>query len=265
MAGLTKEQKKMWGIVGLIIVGFLLFRAFGGSDARATEPTQWEITDFTKLGGQSFDPDEKVTIYVDVKNLQNVTSSITLEGLILSDNVAENMSLASRAAGVVSPTPNCYESETFVTTVNLEDVEPYETITATLELTMPNTDTETQDGTSNWGDSFVEIVGLYDSCGGYETYSKDTFVLVGKEAIGETCETKADCSGWLWKGLSCVHGECVDSTIQNDVWSGIDVDFSSVTDFYENNTLAFWVIISSLGFLSILFMFRQPKGKTYGR
>jgi len=263
MAGLTKKQKNMWGIVGLIVIGFILFNVFGGGETRSTDPVKWEITDFTELGGQSFDPDEKVSVEVDVKNMQTITDSINLEVVILSDDLAESMSLAGRAAGVVSPTPNCYESETFVTTVTLEDVGPQETITATLEVTMPNKDTEAQDGTSNWGDSFVEIVGLYDACGEYETYSKDTFVLVGKEAIGETCETKSDCSGWLWKGLNCVHGECVDSTITNDVWSGTDYDFSSLTDFYENHTSAFWIIIGSLSLLFILFIFHEPKPKQY--
>jgi len=58
--------------------------------------------------------------------------------------------------------------------------------------------------------------------------------------------------------LNCVHGECVDSTITNDVWSGTDYDFSSLTDFYENHTSAFWIIIGSLSLLFILFIFHEP-------
>lgn len=254
---LDKKQKKNIGIVGLVIIGIILFQTFAG-ESRAEELDKWKITNFTELGGQSFDPGEYVDITVTVQNLQSHTDTIKLEAVILSNDLAESMSLESRMAGLVKPTPNCYDSESFVDTVSLENVESMEIITATLTVRMPDEETLTQDDKSNWGDSFVQIVGLYDSCGSYNTYVKDTFVLIGKEATGETCETKKDCSGWLWQGLECVQGQCVDTTIEDDSFTG-GFEFSSLTEFYEDNKLAFLVTLGLFGFLFILWIYRTPK------
>ena len=254
---LDKKQKKNIGIIGLVIIGLILFQTFTG-ESRAEDLPEWEIVSFTPLGGLSFDPDESVDITVTVKNLQSVPATIKLEAVIFADTLAESMSLASRMAGVSQSTPNCFESETFVDTVLLENVDPAESITATLTVIMPNEDTLTQDDQSNWGDSFVQVVGLYSECGNYETYSKDTFVLIGKESTGETCEAKKDCSGWFWKGLECVQGQCVDTTIVDDSFIG-DFEFTNLTDFYENNKTAFLITIGLFGFLFIMWIYRTPK------
>ena len=254
---LDKNQKKNIGIIGLVIIGLILFQTFVG-ESRAEELDKWEITSFTELGGLSFDPGESVDIEVTVKNLQSSTDTIKLEAVIFSDTLAESMSLASRMAGLVQSTPNCYESETFVDTVTLEDVGPSESITATLTVIMPDEDTLTQDDQSNWGDSFVQVVGLYEECGEYETYVKDTFVLIGKESTGETCEEKSDCSGWLWKGLECVQGQCVDNTVVDDEFTG-GFEFTSLKDFYEDNKLAFKVTLGLFAFLFIMWIYRTPK------
>lgn len=254
---LNKQQKKNIGIVGLVVIGIILFQTFVG-ESRAEEIPKWEITSFTELGGLSFDPGESVDIEVTVKNLQSIADTIKVEAVIFSDELAESMSLTSRMAGIVQATPNCYESETFVDTVLLESVGPAESIVATLTVIMPDEDTLTQDDKSNWGDSFVQVVGLYEECGEYVTYSKDTFVLIGKESTGETCETKSDCSGWLWKGLECVQGQCVDNTIKDDTFTG-DFEFGSIKEFYEDNKTAFMVTLGLFAFLFVMWVYRKPK------